>query len=519
MASNDIAFGISNYSAKQQLDVERINRMGNYNKVKVGNKLLRDDVFLNNDFFLKGSRKPYDRDRIVKSIASKNLKDLRAISNYYYNLEGIYMRLVKYMAHFYRYDVFVTPVQYDKNVSEKKIIEGWFKACAFIENSKLKKHFGEIAVKVLKNGCYYGYRLDQSDRAFLQELPIDYCRSRYSWNGKPAVEFNVKFFDDTFADADYKMRVVKMFPQEIQKAYVSYKKGRLPKDTNSDDLGWVLLDPSKTVKFNIDNSDVPLFISVVPHLIDLQEAQDIDKQKMLQNIMKIVIQKFPLNKNDDMVFDLNEMTAFHNMAVNMLGDSVGVDVLSTLADVSVADMSDKGNMSAVDQLEKVERTVYNEAGVSQMQFNSEGSIALEKSIANDEGGLVDLIAQFEEYVENMIEPLNKMINKKLFYRVNILPTTVYNYKDMSKLYKEQTTLGFSKLLPQVALGMSQTVVMSTALFENNMLHLEDAFIPPRMSSTMSDTSAGSADDKQDVGRPELADGDKSDKTVQNIEAM
>lgn len=274
-----------------------------------------------------------------------------------------------------------------------------------------------------------------------------------------------------------------------------------------------------------------MFINVIPHLLDLEKAQDIDLQKMLQQILKIIIQKFPLDKNNDLVFDIDEMRQFHSMAVDMLGDSVGVDVLSTLADVTVADMSDKGNVSAVDQLEKVERTVYNEAGVSQMQFNSEGSVALEKSISNDEGSLADLIAQFEEYLEDMIMPLNKQIKKKLVYRVNILPTTVYNYKDMASTYREQTMLGYSKLLTQVALGMSQTVVMSAAMFENQMLKLDEVFTPPQMSSTMSGSESAAKQEESDGstsvqqlpqedkgGRPELDDGDKTDKTVDNIES-
>ena len=221
--------------------------------------------------------------------------------------------------------------------------------------------------------------------------------------------------------------------------------------------------------------------------------------------------------------------------------TVRVDVLSTLADVSVEDMADTGNVSSVDQLEKVERTVYNEAGVSQMQFNSEGSVALGYSVSNDEGSLSGLISQFEEYVEDMISPLNKQIKKKLYYRVNILPTTVYNYKEMASLYREQTMLGFSKLLPQVALGMSQSVVIATALFENKMLKLDDIFTPPQMSSTISskdkedsekesDAESGNRTDEEqesnaqqniqqeEGGRPELSDEQKEDKTLQNIDS-
>ena len=513
-----------------QLDFSDYYASRNYNKIKVGSKMLRDDAFLNIDAVQAiKSNKKIDKKMVLRALAQKDARSLRAISDYFYNKSGIYERLVKYIAHFYRYDIFVTPVQYDKKVPQNKVIEGWYRACLFLENSKLKKHFGDIAVSVVKDGCYYGYKIEQKDRAFLQQLPVEYCRSRYSYNGKPAVEFCVKYFDDVIADADYRLRVVKMFPKEVQKAYVAYKKGTLPQDFNGDERGWVLLDPTKTVKFNIDGSDTPMFANVIPHLLDLEDAQELDMQKMMQQVLKIIIQKFPLDKNYDMVFDLTEMMDFHNMAVDMLGDSVGVDVLSTLADVKVEDMADSGNLSSADQLEKVERTVYNEAGVSTNIFNSDSSIALGYSLSNDEGSITGLISQFEEYAEDLIAPLNKQIKKHLVYRVNILPTTVYNYKDMASLYRDQTMLGFSKLLPQVALGMAQTVVISTAVFENDMLKLDDVFTPPQMSSTISskdkEESESQETEKVDVsiedkgGRPELDDTQKDDETIKHLNAQ
>ena len=167
----------------------------------------------------------------------------------------------------------------------------------------------------------------------------------------------------------------------------------------------------------------------------------------------------------------------------MLGKAIGIDVLTTFADVDVADMADKGTTTTVDELEKVERTVYNEAGVSQMQFNTDGNIALEKSILNDEAALYNLILQFEAFLNDIIKKYNKT-PKKIQYKVQILSTTIYNYKEMAKLYKEQTQLGYSKMLPQIAMGQPQSAILANAYFENDILDLANVFIPPMMSSTM-----------------------------------
>lgn len=66
----------------------------------------------------------------------------------------------------------------------------------------------------------------------------------------------------------------------------------------------------------------------------------------------------------------------------------------------------------------------------------------------------------------------------------MLETTQYNYKELSKLYKEQVQLGYSKMLPQIALGHSQSSIINTAYFENEILHLSEVMIPPLMSSTL-----------------------------------
>jgi hypothetical protein len=110
----------------------------------------------------------------------------------------------------------------------------------------------------------------------------------------------------------------------------------------------------------------------------------------------------PLDKNGDMLFDMEEAKQMHNNAVAMIGRAIGIDVLTTFADVDVEDMADNSTSTATDDLERIERAVYNEAGVSQMQFNTDGNIALEKSILNDEASIYNLILKFEDFLNLLI---------------------------------------------------------------------------------------------------------------------
>jgi hypothetical protein len=87
------------------------------------------------------------------------------ISNYFFKISGIYSRLCRYLAYLYRYDWMVTPY-FDKDVVDKeKLLSKFFKVLSFLDNSKIKKMFGEIALKVIKNGCYYGYLVRGKNKA------------------------------------------------------------------------------------------------------------------------------------------------------------------------------------------------------------------------------------------------------------------------------------------------------------------------------------------------------------------
>ena len=507
-----------------------------FNKIKVGAKVLEDAV-LDLGNLKKINPELADKDNVLRAINNYDLKLMREISLYFYRTSGIYSRLVRYMAFMYRYDSFLTPYVNGDNIKTEKVLDGFYKGLNILDNFKVKKTLGEIALQVVKQGCYYGYKVSTATGVVLQELPADYCRVRFKRGNKPVVEFNMKFFDENFRDMEQRAKILKMFPKEFSKGYVLYRQGKLPPLFQGDTVGWYMLDPEQTVKFTVNGEDYPPFISVIPLILDLDAAQDLDRQKTMQRLLKIVIQKIPLDKNGELLFDIDEIQQLHNNAVMMLARAIGVDVLTSFADVSVEDMSDDSSVQT-DDLERVERQLYNEAGVSQLQFNSDGNIALNNSILNDEATMYNMLLQFEDFLNELLEPLNKT-PKKLQYKVQLLTTTIYNYKDLAKMYKEQTQMGYSKMLPQIALGQSQSSILATAYFENDILDLLHVFIPPVMSSTMSADLLNHNDDGKDnknsnqtsskqklvpsdnneVGRKEKADNEKSEKTIQNKESM
>ena len=501
------------------------NNIYDFSRIKIGLQHL-DDAILDLGSLKQADRTYGDKKVLLRALAKKDYDTLRAASNYFYEVSGIYERLCKYFAFLYRYDWYVVPYIEEGGPKNEKILAEFAKVLNYLDNSNIKYMCGNIALEVIKNGCYYGYIVDTKHGMTLQQLPVQYCRSRYMVGDAPAVEFNMKFFDEKFQTIEQRLKILEMFPPEFAKGYVMYKKSRL-KDEAGNTTGWYLLDPGCAIKLNLNGSDYPILANAMPAILDLDAAQDLDRRKTMQKLLKIIIQKLPLDKNGDLIFDVDEAKDIHNNAVQMLKRAVGVDVMTTFADVDVADLADKNTATSTDDLEKVERTLYNAAGVSQMVFNTDGNIALEKSILNDEASMRNLILQFSNL-------LNKIVTRKFpgkvgkyNFRVVLLETTIYNYLELAKIYKEQVQLGYSKMLPQIALGHSQSSVIANAHFENEVLKLYEIMIPPIMSSTMNaeailgQKGAGKTQNPQSGssgGRPAKPDSQKSEKTIKNNES-
>lgn len=522
-----------------------------FSKIKVGVKTLNDAVISLGEFKRLNPRLG-DKQEVLRAINTGNINRMIEISNFFYKTSGIYARLCRYMAYLYKYDWFITPYikgceglldpdsglgsmetsQQDKE--KRKQFANFFKVLKFFEDFEVKKFCGEVALKVIRNGCYYGYLLPQGNKVVVQELPVRYCRSKYKIDNRPVVELNMKYFKDAYPDETQRYRILKLLPKDIQKGYRLFINGKLKPEFPGDESGWYVLDTKSTIKFNINEEDFPAFISVIPAIIDLDAAQELDRKKMAQKLLKIIIQKMPLDKNGDLIFDVDEAQQLHNNAVQMVSRAIGVDILTTFADVEVADMSDRGTTTTVDELGKVQRAVFNEAGVSQLQFNSDGNIALNNSILNDEASMYNLLTQFESFLNLLLLPFNKS-PKKYYYQAQFLPTTIYNYKELTKLYKQQAQMGYTKMLPPVALGQTQSSVLANAFFENDILDLVRVFVPPLTSNVMNaealqqrsavnrGESSGTANNPEKsgegAGRPEKEDNEKSEKTILNKQSM
>lgn len=251
-----------------------------YGKIKIGLKAVQDAV-MELGAFTSTKVGGVSKDDIIRALITLDYPKMRNISDYFYAASGIYQTVCNYFAYLYRYDWYIYPENIKPSVKSEKVIEEYNKLLAYLDGSYIKRICGQIALKVIQHGCYYGYIVETTSGIILQELPADYCRVRFNVGTMPGVEFNMRFFDEKFADPAYRLKIIKMFPEEFAKAYMLYKAGKLEGDPRGDMYGWYLLEPGKVVKFNLNDNDVPVFLNAIPAIIDLDAAQALDRKKQM----------------------------------------------------------------------------------------------------------------------------------------------------------------------------------------------------------------------------------------------
>ena len=120
---------------------------------------------------------------------------------------------------------------------------------------------------------------------------------------------------------------------------------------------------------------------------ELEEARDREARRDENELVKLLIHKLPINKNDgELLFTLPEAEKLHESICNMLGDNDTIEVLTTYADISLEGIQDTeaAASSSNTRLEKYLNSVYDDLGTSSAIFNADsGSTALTYSIKKD----------------------------------------------------------------------------------------------------------------------------------------
>ena len=478
---------------------------------------------------LNSVRRDFTQEEIEDIIRSGELSAIRELSRYFYRTNARYRHNIDFLASLPLYDTIVTPIYESGKGSKTQIIKAFYNACDFVEALDVKNTLSRITREWLKVGVYYGILQEQGNKVVIQDLPLDYCRTRFKdFNNLSILEFNLLYFINTYMDEEMRDAAVLNFPEVIQRAWRLWKLHKLEDP-------WVMVPASAGgVTFCFAEDATPSLIAATLDLDKLKDAVGREEKRDENELYKLLIQRMPIDSDGHLVFELDEVAQIHAGVANMLRDLDTVDVLTTFGETTMENLQDTSAASqANNRLEKYSDNAWSALGTSELLFNAENSSSLAYVIKRLESVMRNYLNMYATWIKFLIN--ERFSRTGLTFDFEILPTTVFNLKEYQGLYLQGAQFGYSKMRAGVSMGVKQRNLISTIDFENEFLDLDEKMVPLLSSYTQSgnensDKKNNSSEKNSSTqvqvkditnkgGRPELADEDKSEKTQANIAAM
>ena len=446
--------------------------------------------------------KEYTKEEVEKIINSSSLQSQQELSRNFFYKDGFYKRIIVYYATILKYIGILIPNPSAGNeLSTPYIQKRYNSALDYLDKMGLPDLLTRISLRALIDGCYYGVLQNVSKSDFvILDLPAEYCRSNFrDFHGNDIIEFNVLYFD-TIIDEDIKKQALKLYPKEIADHYRRYKKQQVK-------TPWARIPTSIGFCFSFFDDNRPFFLDVIPATIDYDEAVGINRERDLEEIRKIIVQKIPHLQDGQLLFEPDEAQVMHEGAVGMMKGNKNISVLTTYADVDSV-VSNTSSEASTNALEKSLQNIYSNTGVSGQLFAPTGSQALMISIRNDISFMMILGNKYSRFLTYILNSL--FANSNVTFKYTLLPISYYDQSEYITDSFKLAQSGYSYLIPSLALGLTQKDLINLKDLENKALNLIEKLIP--LSSAYTQGSG-------QVGRPTLPADQKSQKTIQNEQSL
>ena len=454
----------------------------------------------------------------------------RTYSRIFYG-DSLYRRMLKYLSTLMFNQYMITPLTNDKKVPKKKLMNDY--------NAALRALDEDLTVETLTSRLLLDLLIEGETFYFLEEykkgasvyykpikLPADYCKI-IGTAGTPAINIfavDLTFIDTVMTDLIAKNiltreEILKQYPRELRNAYLNFKH----KKGNQ----WYVVPAENSMAFATEDGRPP-FAYLVKTLARIDKFEGLRDDYIATNLTKLLVQIIDIDKEGNPEVDLEMAAEFHKNLRGIAEKKANVDALTTLAkEVNVLTLGETGDASKnYEFLQTYYDQFFDDAGLSAEMFNSTTSGAMEYSEIKDEAFMNDLRRQVEVWFNYFLNTIcRKKIVKNTNFVFSYLGTSYKNREKMIDSYLKGAQYGFSKLAPQIAMGVKQRYIESLVYFENEVLDLDTKLVPLQSSHTTSGKADSKAADgvnptekDSDVGtkangRPTVEQDSKEDSTI------
>jgi hypothetical protein len=248
------------------------------------------------------------------------------LSRSYFHKGGYYTQIILHYATLLTYAGLLIPnPSTGKSLSTSHIQKRYYSAMDYVERMQLPTFLTHCAVRALTDGAYYGLVTELEKSVFTTiDLPAEYCRSNFKdAMGNDVIEFNLSYFR-SITDESARKGALAAYPKIISKAYKEWDNGKRGP--------WFIVPSEIAICFPLFSGRPP-FLSVIPATIDYDESVVTERERDLEEIKKIIVQKIPHLTDGRLLFEPDEALEIHTGTVGMLKGNKNISVMTTYADV------------------------------------------------------------------------------------------------------------------------------------------------------------------------------------------
>lgn len=418
-----------------------------------------------------------------------NAQRLRDVSDYEYNTNGIYRRLIDTTTSLISFEHTVIPfVTKQEKFKEDMYRVKYNKIRQYIWNCNFDTTLNDIIFKVSKYGRYSAY-----DRGnYLQPLPLEYTRIKgYDSTGNAILQFDFKYFDQfkTTVEKDIQL---KGFDPYFRQQYIKYFKGvNNPKENLPNELNWRYLPSENTytikIGSNIESAEgIGLYYATIDDILYYDEIRQLDRDVISSQKRKIIVQKLPVDKECHSVLGEEEIREAHQALKALVPSNVGV--LTVLGGTDIEDIPLQ--LSAVEKGKtgEVQEDIRMSSGVGEsitQGGNYSSSMINVEVITNT---LVKVLKQIEHIWFN--RKFSSLVGNGIYqFKLKFLGITAFNKEKIIESFDGLLDKG-GNLTPSVTARGFDIQEYTDILDIENSLKLKDKFEPLITSYTTTGKNNG-----------------------------
>lgn len=442
-----------------------------------------------------------------------NLQNIRNYSNEAYTFYPIYSTILDALSNMYLWRYVYYPRQ-TKDVSQNAtdFEEIYVQMAEAVDGLNIENTFPMLLTNLLIHGALFVTTIRRTSSKTLTTivLPPQYCRmTSITQYGTSVFQFDFSYFDGLGLTKEQLDLIFDFYPKEMRAMYELYLG-----DNNL--YRWQKMNPKYSAGFALNSNGFPTYLRSLHAIKQYDSYRTNELERNGQQLQKIIAHKLP-TWEDKLVVEVPEMKALHKSMSKVLTKNKNTRMLTTFGDLDVLSLGEdqsKENKT----LENAFSAIFNAVGENDNLYIGNTKEGLEFSLRRQESIIW-------KHIQGLVAFYSLALNNQFNFKgyqcsLNMLPLTVYNFKDSMLQYKEGATLGVSKLEYMVGLGTKQIDINAKNTLED-YLKL-DMLKPLNSSHTQSKVAAnvvagnkGDNTSTQSNEEEELNNKKQNKKEVQN----